>query len=35
MTLDAGQKNLLAIVSVFALPILVLILGGYTWWRRR
>jgi ABC-type uncharacterized transport system involved in gliding motility auxiliary subunit len=35
MTLDAGQKNLLAILSVFALPILVLILGGYTWWRRR
>ncbi len=35
MVLDAGQKNLLAIVSVFALPIIVLILGGYTWWRRR
>ncbi|HST06508.1 MAG TPA: GldG family protein [Chloroflexia bacterium] len=35
MVLDAGQKNLLAILSVFALPLIVLILGGYNWWRRR
>lgn len=35
IVLDSGQKNLLGIVSVFALPILVLILGGYNWWRRR
>ncbi len=35
IVLDSGQKNILAIVSVFALPILVLILGGYNWWRRR
>jgi ABC-type uncharacterized transport system involved in gliding motility auxiliary subunit len=35
MVLDSGQKSLLGIVAVFALPIIVLILGGYNWWRRR
>jgi ABC-type uncharacterized transport system involved in gliding motility auxiliary subunit len=35
MILDTGQKSLLGIVSVLALPIFVLILGGYNWWRRR
>lgn len=33
--LDAGQKSLLAIFSMFALPILVLVVGGFTWWRRK
>lgn len=35
IVLDAGQKSLLGIMSMFALPILVLLVGGYTWWRRK
>ncbi|MGA7730366.1 MAG: GldG family protein [Chloroflexia bacterium] len=35
MVLDSGQKSLIGLVAVFALPIVVLILGGYNWWRRR
>jgi ABC-type uncharacterized transport system involved in gliding motility auxiliary subunit len=35
LTLDAGQKNLIFTTTVLALPILVLLFGGYTWWRRR
>jgi ABC-type uncharacterized transport system involved in gliding motility auxiliary subunit len=35
ITLDAGQKNLIFTTSVLALPILVLMFGAFTWWRRR
>ena len=35
LVLDTGQKSLLGILSMFALPILVLVIGGYTWWRRK
>jgi ABC-type uncharacterized transport system involved in gliding motility auxiliary subunit len=35
LLLDAGQKNFLGIFAVFALPALVLLAGGFNWWRRR
>jgi ABC-type uncharacterized transport system involved in gliding motility auxiliary subunit len=35
VTLDAGQKNLVFTTTVLGLPILVLLLGAFTWWRRR
>ena len=35
ITLDAGQKNLIFTTTVLGLPILVLLLGAFTWWRRR
>jgi ABC-type uncharacterized transport system involved in gliding motility auxiliary subunit len=35
LTLDATQKNLIFTASVLALPILVLMFGAFTWWRRR
>jgi ABC-type uncharacterized transport system involved in gliding motility auxiliary subunit len=35
LTLDSGQKNLIFTTTVLGLPIAVLLLGAFTWWRRR
>jgi ABC-type uncharacterized transport system involved in gliding motility auxiliary subunit len=35
ITLDTGQKNLIFTSAVLALPVLVLIIGVFNWWRRR
>jgi ABC-type uncharacterized transport system involved in gliding motility auxiliary subunit len=35
ITLDAGQKNLIFTSTVLALPVLVLLVGAFNWWRRR
>ncbi|MEO8284939.1 MAG: GldG family protein [Chloroflexota bacterium] len=35
VTLDTTQKNLLGVVTVLGLPMLVLLFGAFTWWRRR
>jgi ABC-type uncharacterized transport system involved in gliding motility auxiliary subunit len=35
ITLDTGQKNLIFMSTVLALPVLVLIVGAFNWWRRR
>ena len=35
ITLDTGQKNLIFASTVLALPVLVLIVGAFNWWRRR
>ena len=35
ITLDTGQKNLIFTSTVLALPVLVLLVGAFTWWRRR
>ncbi|MBF6613452.1 MAG: GldG family protein [Chloroflexi bacterium] len=35
LTIDTGQKNVIFVASVIGLPVLVLLLGGINWWRRR
>jgi ABC-type uncharacterized transport system involved in gliding motility auxiliary subunit len=35
ITLDTGHKNLIFASTVLALPVLVLIVGAFNWWRRR
>lgn len=35
LTLDAGQKNMQLIATVFGLPLFVLLIGGAVWWRRK
>jgi ABC-type uncharacterized transport system involved in gliding motility auxiliary subunit len=35
LTLDTGQKNLIFTSTVLGLPVLVLLIGAFNWWRRR
>lgn len=35
MPLASGQKNLAIIISAVIIPLLVLVVGGIVWWRRR
>jgi len=35
ITLDAGQQRVLLFSTMIGLPVLVIMFGGFVWWRRR